>query len=135
MCCLKCRLAEHLAHRALTVSGPAISAACPPSAHPVASPAQDAQLLDKTSRRLTSDPIRISLGLLPSGPDPIGEWLVHRQSPGPYFGPKALESKRGGGAFRRETGPIHHDRACRDPPRPVFQPRAKKDVDAPHKAA
>jgi diadenosine tetraphosphate (Ap4A) HIT family hydrolase len=52
-------------------------------------------LLDKTSRRLTSDPIRISLGLLPSGPDPIGEWLVHRQSPGAYLGPKWSESKRG----------------------------------------
>src|SRR6266849_2801003 len=38
--------------------------------------------LEKTGRRLTSDPIRTSLGLLPSGPDPIGEWLVHRQSPG-----------------------------------------------------
>lgn len=49
----------------------------------------------KNSRRLTSDPIRISLGLLPSGPDPIGEWLVHRQSPGAYLGPKAPESKRG----------------------------------------
>jgi diadenosine tetraphosphate (Ap4A) HIT family hydrolase len=24
-----------------------------------------------------------SLGLLPSGPDPVGEWLVHRQPPGP----------------------------------------------------
>src|ERR1700691_3999809 len=49
----------------------------------------------KTGRRLTSDPIRTSLGLLPSGPDPVGEWLVHRQSPGPYLGPKAPESKRG----------------------------------------
>src|SRR5216684_5327337 len=34
-------------------------------------------------RRLTSDPNRSSLGLLPSGPDPVGEWLVHRQPPGP----------------------------------------------------
>src|SRR5712691_10186312 len=24
-----------------------------------------------------------SLGLLPSGPDPVGEWLVHRQPPAP----------------------------------------------------
>src|ERR1700741_3195130 len=48
----------------------------------------------KISRRLTSDPIRTSLGLLPSGPDPVGEWLVHRQSPGPYLGPKRWESKR-----------------------------------------
>jgi hypothetical protein len=53
--------------------------------------------LEKTGRRLTSDPIRTSLGLLPSGPDPVGEWLVHRQSPGPYLGPKAPESKRGVG--------------------------------------
>src|SRR5947209_1947128 len=50
--------------------------------------------LEKTGRRLTSDPIRTSLGLLPSGPDPVGEWLVHRQSPGPYLGPKQPESKR-----------------------------------------
>ena len=25
----------------------------------------------------------VSLGLLPSGPDPVGEWLVHRQPPVP----------------------------------------------------
>src|SRR5205807_8355441 len=55
--------------------------------------------LGKTGRRLTSDPIRTSLGLLPSGPDPVGEWLVHRQSPGPYLGPKGGESKRAGRGF------------------------------------
>src|SRR5882724_11251843 len=55
--------------------------------------------LGKTGRRLTSDPIRTSLGLLPSGPDPVGEWLVHRQSPGPYLGPKGPESKRDRRAF------------------------------------
>src|SRR6202140_1426348 len=55
--------------------------------------------LGKTGRRLTSDPIRTSLGLLPSGPDPVGEWLVHRQSPGPYLGPKGPESKRNGSQF------------------------------------
>jgi hypothetical protein len=55
--------------------------------------------LEKTGRRLTSDPIRTSLGLLPSGPDPVGEWLVHRQSPGAYLGPKGPESKRGGTAL------------------------------------
>src|SRR5207249_4151359 len=54
-----------------------------------------ARFARKTGRRLTSDPIRTSLGLLPSGPDPVGEWLVHRQSPGPYLGPKGSESKRG----------------------------------------
>jgi hypothetical protein len=27
----------------------------------------------------------VSLGLLPSGPDPVGEWCVHRQPPGPYL--------------------------------------------------
>src|SRR5436189_5601480 len=59
--------------------------------------------LGKTGRRLTSDPIRTSLGLLPSGPDPVGEWLVHRQSPGPYLGPKGPESKRGGEASRCEN--------------------------------
>jgi len=34
-----------------------------------------------------------SLGLLPSGPDPVGEWLVHRQPPGPYIGRANRESK------------------------------------------
>ena len=36
-----------------------------------------------------------SLGLLPSGSDPVGEWLVHRQPPGPYIGRMAAESKFG----------------------------------------
>src|SRR3974390_3424759 len=46
-------------------------------------------------RRLTSDPNRSSLGLLPSGPDPVGEWLAHRQPPGPYIGGTAPDCKRG----------------------------------------
>src|SRR6476646_9659032 len=75
--------------------------------------------LGKTGRRLTSDPIRTSLGLLPSGPDPVGEWLVHRQSPGPYLGPKSAESKHDG-------GPIP---ASRNYPWPC-----KKGVDARPKA-
>src|SRR5437899_1871657 len=62
-----------------------------------------ARFARKTGRRLTSDPIRTSLGLLPSGPDPVGEWLVHRQSPSPYLGPKGPESKRGGAASRCEN--------------------------------
>ncbi len=41
-----------------------------------------------------------SLGLLPSGPDPVGEWLVHRQPPGPYIG-------RGGGESKLATGVRH----------------------------
>src|SRR5690242_3887930 len=35
-----------------------------------------------------------SLGLLPSGPDPVGEWLVHRQPPVTYIGRGRAESKR-----------------------------------------
>src|SRR5262249_42088466 len=34
-----------------------------------------------------------SLGLLPSGPDPVGEWLAHRQPPGLYIGRGGRESK------------------------------------------
>src|SRR6185437_8582972 len=34
-----------------------------------------------------------SLGLLPSGPDPVGEWLVHCQPPAAYIGPIKVESK------------------------------------------
>ena len=36
-----------------------------------------------------------SLGLLPSGPDPVGEWLVHRQPPAFYIGRMGVESKPG----------------------------------------
>jgi len=46
------------------------------------------------SERLTGDPNRISLGLLPSGPDPVGEWPVHRQPPAPYIGACAGDCKR-----------------------------------------
>jgi hypothetical protein len=67
--------------------------------------------LEKTGRRLTSDPIRTSLGLLPSGPDPVGEWLVHRQSPGAYLGPKAPKSKRGGAGLRGAKPQFRHGRA------------------------
>ncbi len=56
------------------------------------------QILDsgmsRIGGRLTSDPNRSSLGLLPSGPDPVGEWLVHRQPPDPYIDRARRESKR-----------------------------------------
>src|SRR5262245_31989388 len=45
--------------------------------------------------RLTSDPNRSSLGLLPSGPDPVGEWLVHRQPPRLYIGRNGPKGKDG----------------------------------------
>src|SRR5215470_7189150 len=45
--------------------------------------------------RLTSDPNRSSLGLLPSGPDPVGEWLVHCQPPGLYIGRYGPKGKDG----------------------------------------
>src|SRR5882672_7522871 len=38
-----------------------------------------------------------SLGLLPSGPDPVGEWLVHRQPPGP------ISAERNENASRRRA--------------------------------
>src|SRR6516225_1582918 len=44
-----------------------------------------------------------SLGLLPSGPDPVGEWLVHRQPPGPYIGRGGGESKLGGPLCRPKS--------------------------------
>jgi len=34
-----------------------------------------------------------SLGLLPSGPDPVGEWLVHHQPPEPHIGNYAIKCK------------------------------------------
>src|SRR5512136_2412779 len=38
-----------------------------------------------------------SLGLLPSGPDPVGEWLVHRQPPGDLYRANG-RGKQGDGA-------------------------------------
>jgi hypothetical protein len=32
------------------------------------------------------DPCLNSLGLLPSGPDPVGEWFVHHQPPDLHIG-------------------------------------------------
>ena len=40
-----------------------------------------------------NDPFRGSLGLLPSGPDPVGEWIVHHQPPAPHIVNPAPECK------------------------------------------
>ena len=40
------------------------------------------------------DPCRGSLGLLPSGPDPVGEWLVHHQPPTLHIVNRRAKSKR-----------------------------------------
>src|SRR5262249_24490374 len=48
----------------------------------------------------TSDPNRSSLGLLPSGPDPVGEWLVHRQPPRLYIGRNGRQDKDGPICYR-----------------------------------
>ena len=42
-----------------------------------------------------------SLGLLPSGPDPVGEWNVHHQPPDPYVDQRTLQRKHGPNFFRR----------------------------------
>src|SRR6516225_6827312 len=52
-----------------------------------------------------------SLGLLPSGPDPVGEWLVHRQPPIPYIGRAGSESKLRGPFPGARVG--RRGRACR----------------------
>src|SRR6516225_4523167 len=49
--------------------------------------------LDMSGWEADERPEPRSLGLLPSGPDPVGEWLVHRQPPGPYIGRGGKESK------------------------------------------
>src|SRR5690606_39883123 len=41
------------------------------------------------------DPCRGSLGLLPSGPDPVGEWLVHHQPPTLHIVNCEAKSKEG----------------------------------------
>ncbi len=35
-----------------------------------------------------------SLGLLPSGPDPVGEWYVHHQPSAFYIGYREVKDKR-----------------------------------------
>jgi hypothetical protein len=41
-----------------------------------------------------NDPFRGSLGLLPSGPDPVGEWIVHHQPPKSHIGNPLMKCKR-----------------------------------------
>jgi len=45
------------------------------------------------------DPCRGSLGLLPSGPDPVGEWLVHHQPPERLISDAPWGLARGGQRF------------------------------------
>ena len=45
--------------------------------------------------RLDGQPVPISLGLLPSGPDPVGERHVRRQPPGRYIGVLGRKGKGG----------------------------------------
>ena len=54
--------------------------------------------------RLTSDPNRSSLGLLPSGPDPVGEWSVHRQPPGPIWDQSVRKASTPGKLLLRSPG-------------------------------
>src|ERR1700674_1177771 len=59
-----------------------ISSACS-SCHPLA-PAHGApafRLIAENRWEADERPDPCSLGLLPSGSDPVGEWLVHRQPP------------------------------------------------------
>ena len=68
--------------------------------------------------RLTSDPSRSSLGLLPSGPDPVGEWLVHRQPPGLYIG-RTKQRMQAPPCRRRASFPrpiIRHGNTTKWPP-------------------
>ena len=46
----------------------------------------------------------VSLGLLPSGPDPVGEWCVHRQPPGAYLDHGGMRLQGGGFPFRPAGG-------------------------------
>src|SRR5258705_768237 len=75
--------------------------------------------------RLTSDPNRSSLGLLPSGPDPVGEWLVHRQPPGPHIGGTERESKRAPPCGGSEIPPP----LAPSPPREVLNPTTPKPLN------
>ncbi len=83
--------------------------------------------------RLVRDPRPGSLGLLPSGSDPIGEWLVHRQPPGVYIVRKDRFGKPGvvmgtrslPAPLARADSPPHnsgHDIRPRSPPSPPTGP-------------
>jgi hypothetical protein len=53
------------------------------------------------------DPCRGSLGLLPSGPDPVGEWLVHHQPPTFHIGNSPDECKGGSIGMRALSSSAH----------------------------
>src|ERR1700694_113938 len=84
----------------------------------------------KTGRRLTSDPIRTSLGLLPSGPDPVGEWLLHRHSPRAFFGAKGARNRGGGRGGGAGTPRFSWCPALPRPSTSCFPTLSKKVVDA-----
>jgi hypothetical protein len=65
---------------------------------------------DKTGRQAAkvggwTETRPISLGLLPSGPDPVGEWNVHRQPPAPYIGESDADYKRDAVELARPRAP------------------------------
>jgi len=82
---------------------------------------------------LTSDPNRSSLGLLPSGPDPVGEWLVHRQPPAPYIGGSEGDCKRAGRLKTAEDELAIVDGLMKNPSPPAAvmrHPRFEQDATA-----
>src|SRR5262245_22932875 len=76
-----------------------------------------------------------SLGLLPSGPDPVGEWLVHRQPPDPISAAsckKARQAPDRSGSSRRQELPPQAGRVTVVPaaepfmsPRPDLGPKPR----------
>src|SRR3982074_3643029 len=85
------------------------------------------------SGRLTSDPNRGSLGLLPSGPDPVGEWFVHRQPPAPYIDGTHRDCKRRaeGREFRVCAGFLTSRGALEGSPPPAGPPAAGPPAAGP----
>ncbi len=71
-----------------------------------------------------------SLGLLPSGPDPVGEWLVHCQPPAPISAQRN-ENASGGeprSACRRETVGGAFEKLPRPRSSPSFVPSRRACV-------
>src|SRR5882724_1005229 len=58
----------------------------PEAFEPLLSSLMAGQGADVRGGRLDGQPVPVSLGLLPSGPDPVGERHVRRQPPGRYIG-------------------------------------------------
>src|SRR6218665_1779614 len=90
--------------------------------------AQRAKAAEKRVGGWHDDPCRGSLGLLPSGPDPVGEWLVHHQPPGLHIGNILSKSKP---SLQKTAIDLQNNKNSRSPETPLpdfsLDPRLERD--------